>query len=269
MAFVVLTRRRVHELQVVEDDDGFFLIVEHTARLGADLGDRRTRGVVDQDVQTPQLVDGLVDVDPLLGRDAARAEVGHVHHGLGANEALRDFFAGHLQGEEAHRVPVCGGVEGQVQSERGLTNGGTGADDHELALAQAHEHAIERRIARGRTMDVAAGARDLLGFLIRLGHKVAEFAIRALHLSRRNGEQHGLGALDDLFRVDRGVVGQSADLIGRPDDLTQHGVTTDDAGMVLPVGKRERVSHELEDIPMSSRTYASPPTASSLSMEFR
>jgi len=97
-------------------------------------------------------------------------------------------------------------------------------------------------------MDVAASPRNLLSLLIRLGHKVAKFAIRALHLSRRDGKQHGLGALDDLFRVNRGVVGQSADLIGRPDDLTQHGVTTDDAGMMLPVGERERIPHELEDI---------------------
>lgn len=67
VAVVVLARRRIHQLQVVQDDDGPLLVVEHTARLGADLGDRGARRVVNEDIEAAELADRLVDVRPLSG----------------------------------------------------------------------------------------------------------------------------------------------------------------------------------------------------------
>ena len=117
--------------------------MEHTAALGADLGHRGAGRIVNQDIKLGQGLRGLVDIGPLLGANAARTEVADRDHGVGANQALGNFLARHLQRKEADGIARSGGIQRQVQSERRLTHSRAGADDDELALAEAHEHTVE------------------------------------------------------------------------------------------------------------------------------
>ena len=117
--------------------------MEHTAALGANLGHCGAGRIVNQNIELGQGLRGLVDIGPLLGANAAHAEVTDRDHGVGANQTLGNFLARHLQREEADSITSSGSVERQVQSERRLTYSRTGADDDELALAKTHEHAVE------------------------------------------------------------------------------------------------------------------------------
>ena len=226
--------------------------MEHAAALGADLGDRGAGRVVDEDIELRELLRGLIDVGPLLGTDAAHAEVADRDHGVRADQALGDFLARHLEREEANGVARGGGVERQVEGERRLTHGGAGADDDELALAEAHEHAVERREAGGHARGLATGGADLLGLVVGLDHELGQRLVARLDLAGRDLEQHALGPLDDLLGVGRGVVGERVDLVRGPDELAEHGVAAHDLGVVLPVDERERVAHELEDVRLAA-----------------
>ena len=117
--------------------------MEHTAALGANLGHCGAGRIVNQNIELGQGLRGLVDIGPLLGANAAHAEVTDRDHGVGTNQTLGNFLARHLQREEADGIASSGGVERQVQSERRLTYSRTGADNDELALAEAHEHTVE------------------------------------------------------------------------------------------------------------------------------
>ena len=117
--------------------------MEHAAALGANLGHCGAGRIVNQNIELGQGLRGLVDIGPLLGANAAHAEVTDRDHGVGANQTLSNFLARHLQREEADGITSSGSVKCQVQSERRLTYSRTGANDDELALAKTHEYAVE------------------------------------------------------------------------------------------------------------------------------
>ena len=91
--------------------------MEHTAALGANLGHCGAGRIVNQNIELGQGLRGLVDIGPLLGANAARAEVADRDHRLGATQTLGNFLARHLQRKEADGVTGSGGIQRQVQSE--------------------------------------------------------------------------------------------------------------------------------------------------------
>ena len=226
--------------------------MEHAAALGADLGHRGAGRVVDQNIELRQGLRGLVDVGPLLGTNTAHAEVTDRDHGIGANQALGNFLARHLQREEADGIARSGGVECQVQGERRLTHGGAGTDDDKLALAEAHEHAVERRETRGHARGLATCLAHFLGLVIGLDHKLGQRLVARLDLTRRDLEQLALGQLHDFLGVGGGVIGQRVDLVGGADQLAQHRVAANDGGMVLPVDERQGLTHQLQNIRLAA-----------------
>ena len=226
--------------------------MEHAAALGANLGHRGAGRIVNQNIELGQGLRGLVDIGPLLGANAARTEVADRYHGIGANQTLGNFLARHLQREEADGIARGSGIECQVQGERRLTHGGAGADDDELALAETHEHTVERREARGHACSLTAGLAHFLGLVIGLDHKLGQRLVVRLNLTRRDLEQLALGQLHDLFGVGGGVVGQRVDLVGGANQLAQHRVATNDGGMVLPVDERQGLSHQLQNVRLAA-----------------
>ena len=226
--------------------------MEHAAALSADLGHRSAGRIVNQDVELRQGLRGLVDIGPLLGANAARTEVADRDHGIGANQALGNFLARHLQREEADGIACSGGVERQVQSERGLTHSRAGADDDELALAEAHEHTVERREARGHARGLTTGLAHFLGLVIGLDHKLGQRLVARLDLARRDLEQLALGQLHDFLGVGGGVIGQRVDLVGGADQLAQHRVAANDGGVVLPVHERQGLAHQLQNVRLAA-----------------
>ena len=226
--------------------------MEHAAALGANLGHRGAGRIVDQNIELRQGLRGLVDIGPLLGANTTHTEVTDRDHGVGANQTLGNFLARHLQREEADGIAGRRGVERQVQSERRLTHGGASADDDELALAEAHEHAVERRETRGYARGLAAGLAHFLSLVIGLDHKLGQRLVARLDLARRNLEQLALGQLHDLFGVGGGVIGQRVDLVSGANQLAQHRVATNDGSMVLPVDERQGLAHQLQNVRLAA-----------------
>ena len=167
--------------------------MEHAAALGADLGHRGAGRIVNQNVELRQGLRGLVDIGPLLGANAARTEVADRNHGVGANQALGNFLARHLQRKKADGIARSGGIQRQVQSERRLTHGRAGADNDELALAETHKHAVERREAGGHARGLSTGLTHFLGLVIGLDHKLGQRLVARLDLACRDLEQLALG----------------------------------------------------------------------------
>ena len=226
--------------------------MEHAAALGANLGHCGAGRIVNQNIELGQGLRGLVDIGPLLGANAAHAEVTDRDHGVGANQTLGNFLARHLQREEADGITGRGSVERQIQGERRLTHSRAGADDDELALAKTHEHAIERREARGHARSLAACLAHFLGLVIGLDHKLGQRLVARLDLARRDLEQLALGQLHDLFGIGGSVIGQRVDLVGGADQLTQHRIAANDSGMVLPVDERQGLTHQLQNVGLAA-----------------
>ena len=88
--------------------------MEHAAALGANLGHRGAGRIVNQNIKLGQGLRGLVDIGPLLGANATHAKITDRNHGIGANQALGNFLARHLQREKADGVARSGGIERQV-----------------------------------------------------------------------------------------------------------------------------------------------------------
>ena len=121
-----------------------------------------------------------------------------------------------------------------------------------MALAEAHEHAVERREPRGDARGLATGLAHFLSLVIGLDHKLGQRLVARLDLARRDLEQLALGQLHDLFGVGGGVVGQRVDFVGGANQLAQHRVATHDGGMVLPVDERQGLSHQLQNVRLAA-----------------
>ena len=113
--------------------------MEHAAGLGANLGDRGARGVVNHDVQARELVCASDELGPLVVLDVGRANLLQANARLGREQALRNLDLAHLEREERDRGTVERGIHGQIEREGGLAHARSRADDDHLARAQPQE----------------------------------------------------------------------------------------------------------------------------------
>ncbi len=100
----LLARR--HELQVVDDDELEVVLLLEPPALGADLGERHVRRVVDEHRRLGNAAHHLGDLLPVVLAHGAVAQLLQVDARLRGEQTHRDLVAAHLEREDDGRLPV-------------------------------------------------------------------------------------------------------------------------------------------------------------------
>ena len=133
------------------------------------------------------------------------------------------------------------GVLGEVEREAGLADRWAGGDEDEVRLLEARGHRVEVR-------EAGADAADLALVLVEVVEPVVGGVEQRLRAARSRAdplladrEELLLGAVDDLADVAVVLVAEPGDPAGRADEVAQHALALDDAGVVDRVdrGRRE------------------------------
>ena len=242
---------RLHELQIVDDDEAE---VAETAALGVHIGDGEHGIVVHADVRLAQLRGGSDDAVPLCGRESAHGELLAVDHGGGGQQTLHKLLAAHLEREDRDGLArMLADVAREIERHTRFALTGTGGDEDQLALLEAH------------------------GDLIEIGHAGAEAGnAAAVHRGVREGgihplDDHGnrlqsadvaaltqlidlaLRGLEDGIGLARALGDEGLDLIGGLLQIAQQRLIAHDGGILEHVRRRGRETHDLHEILLGGR----------------
>ena len=198
--------------------------------------------------------------------DVAAADLVGGDAGLLGDDAGRQLFRRHFEGEEADdaaiggldrtvgaRSPLIGlgDVEGDVGGERRLAHAGTAGEDDEIGRLQAAHIAVEVGQPGGDAAQrpfalVSAG-----------GHVDSDFqrfgeALEAAVVPSGLGDlvEAPLGLLDLVARarIDRRVIGDVDDILADRNELAPHGEVVDAAAIVVGVDDGRRLAGEAGEI---------------------
>ena len=247
VALGVLVAR--HELEVVDDDDFDVVVNLEPPGLGAELEDRKGRGVIDEQRRGAQRLGGRFEVAPLLGRQTARLDVVAAQPRLGDDKTHHQLHRRHFEREERHaRFVVDGHVAGHRKHERRLTHRRTGRDDNQVRELPAQRHPVDGHETRRHAVEGAGVLRGLLDLHQRPGQNILGRLHRTLDMPLRNLEDFALGKPDQLRHVGRFVVGAFLDFGRRAYQLALHILLGNDFGVELHVGRRPDFLRQLGQI---------------------
>src|SRR5271154_3066584 len=198
--------------------------------------------------------------------DVAAADLVGGNAGLLGDDAGRQLFRRHFEGEEADdaaigglnrtvgaRSPLInlGDVEGDIGGERRLAHAGTAGEDDEIGRLQAAHIAVEVGQPGG---DAAQRPFALVGAG---GHVDSDFqrfgeALKAAVVPPGLGDlvQAPLGLLDLVARarIDRRVKGDIDDILADRNEFAPHGEVIDAAAIVVGVDDGRRLAGETGEI---------------------
>src|SRR6185295_7666652 len=141
---VLVAAARLHQLEVVEDDEGETLLGFEAPRLRSDLEEGRVRRVVDEERGVRGRAHDLVNLRPLLVRESARAQARERDVGLRAEDAQSQLLLAHLEREDPHRPLLADRhVLGDVERQAGLAHARARRDDDQVAAVQAVGDPVE------------------------------------------------------------------------------------------------------------------------------
>ena len=231
--------RTLHQLEVVHDDQADLLLLDEAFGLGAELGQRQARGVVDVEGGLGEVRQRHVELLPLVGlqRNAALDLVGREAR-LGGHQTLDELDGGHFEGE--HRdgdVVVHRGVAGEVEGEGRLTDGRTGRQDDEVRRLPAHGDAVEAR-ETGRDAVEAGPALHFLDLVHRRIDQRADLLDILAGVVLDGVVDLRLGGVDEVVDIDGLVVGILEDPVRGGNQLALDVLLLEDPDVILDVGRR-------------------------------
>ena len=238
-----------HELEVVDDDDLDVVMDLQTPRLGAELEDRKSRRIVDEQRCGAQRLGSRFKMAPLLGRETARLDIIAAQSRLGDDQTHHQLHGRHFEREESHAgLVVDGHVAGHGEHESRLTHRRTGRDDDQVRKLPAERHAVDGHEARRHAVVGAGVLRRLLDLHQRTSQNVLGRLHRTLDMALGNLENLALGISDQFRDVGRLVVRTTLNLRGGADQLALHVFLGDDLGVELDVGRRTHLLRELGQV---------------------
>ena len=210
-------------------------------RVGAQLGRREARCLVDVQADVAQPLDGFRQARPLFVGEPAGAQVRLVDAPDRADDTHRQLRRAHFHREHGHRqLGVQRHVLGDVDGERRLAHGGARRQHHQVALLQAGGHAVEVVEAGGHTRHVVRVVRHLLHAIQQFHHQGFHRLEALLHARAflADVEDLLLRLVEDLVhRLALRVEGAGGDVVAGGHQLAQDrplahdlGVTADVAG---------------------------------------
>ena len=150
-------RGRLHQLEVVDDDEVQAGLRLEPARLGAQLHRADVRRVVDVHRRFGQRVHGRRDPGEVHLLEEAGAQALRVDVGDAREQAQDELLLAHLEAEHADALALLdGGVLGDVEREARLADRRAGRDDDQVALLEAGRQRVEVREAGADAADLAA-----------------------------------------------------------------------------------------------------------------
>ena len=137
-------RTGVEELEVINDDEFYAVLLIHTAGFGAELKNGEASGVVDIERSIGHFAGGAGELREIALCEKTVTDVAHVHAGAGTEHTQDEGFRGHFQGEDADGLFFLeNDVLDDIHDERGFTHGRAGRDDDHFAAMQAAGHFVE------------------------------------------------------------------------------------------------------------------------------
>ena len=227
---------RLHELQVVDDDEALRLVAQLPARLGADLEDRDRRRVVDPEVELRELAHGGVDRVPVGVLDVAGAHVLQVDARLGAQHALDELLGPHLEREDRdRRRRAFAALTAMLSASAVLPTDGRAARMHRSpgcspasSLSSSLKPVGTPVTCSLRSASSSSCLNETLSSSLMSPEVAADALVGDL-------EDQLLGVADHLVEIVRRVVAHRDDRGARADELPQHRHALDDVGVALPV----------------------------------
>ena len=113
---IAAIRRRLHELQIVDDNEALLLVAQLAAGLRAHFEQREARGVVDIQFEPRKGSCSVHDGVPVAFLQITCAQLTQVHARLSAQNTLHELIGAHLQAEQGNRGAGFRGVRSEVQS---------------------------------------------------------------------------------------------------------------------------------------------------------
>jgi hypothetical protein len=226
----------LHELEVVHDDEAQIVLGLQPARLRAKLHDRDAGGIVDEDGEVVEAPHRAGDAREIVFLEVAGTQLVGVDAGFGAEQALDELLAAHLEGEDANRdAALLRRVRRDVERERRLSHTRAGREHDQVRALEPAGELVEFAESGGHTKRLAAVQVDVFDLIEVVGEHLrdGDEVLGAAALGQR--EQDLLGPVDGELGVVLVVVGHAGDLAGRGDQAAQDGAAFDDAAVVLDV----------------------------------
>ena len=164
-------------------------------------------------------------------------------------QAQDELLLAHLEAEDADDLLLVDrGVLGEVEREARLADRRSRGDEDEVGSLEARRHRVE-------VGEAGADAADLALVLV----EVVEPVVGGMKERLQRGEARAdplladreellLGAVDDLADVAVLLVAEPGDPTGRADEVAQHALALDDAGVVDGVDRRRREVDEARQV---------------------
>ena len=274
---VAVRRRRLHQLEVVDDHEVQPGLRLEAAGLRPELHRADVRRVVDVHRRLGQGVHRRRDPREVHLLEEARPEALAVDVRDAREQPQDELLLAHLEAEDADALLLADRrVLGDVEREARLADAGPGRDDDEVALLEAGRQRIEVREAGPDAADLAA-----------VGVQVVEPVVGLVEERLQRGwkpdvdplladrEQLRLGPVDRLLDLGGILVADAGDPARRADQVPQDRLALDDPGVLDGVDRGGRLVREARQVGPAAdrlelvRAARAPPTTVTMSIGSR
>ena len=227
---------RLHQLQVVDDQQVEFVFHLEAACLGAELHHRDARRVVDEHLRLGERAHGVGDLGEVHVRDVPAAQVERIDLRDAGEEAQHELLLAHLEREDADRLALAHrNVLGDVQRERCLADRRSRGEDDQVGLLQPLGDLVDIRVAGPQAHQLSAVLVHAIELLVCFAEQVADRGEPVDGAPFADSEEFGLGAVDRLGDVGGILVADRGDATGGADQAPQHRLSLDDLRVLLGV----------------------------------
>ena len=242
-----------HQLQVVDHDQAQLAALARQApRIGAQLGRRQPRRLVDVQRNLAELFHRLGQARPLIVLQLAGTQIALVHLADGTHDTHRQLGGAHFHREDGDRQAfVERHVLGNVHRERGLAHGRARRQHDHVAGLQPTGHTVQVGKAGGNTGHIHRVVRHLLHPVQQVAHQGVH-ALEALLHARAflaDGEDLLLGLVQNaLHRLALGVERIRGDLVAHRQQFAQDALLAHDLRITADVGRAGHVLGQLVEV---------------------
>jgi hypothetical protein len=233
------------ELQIIDNEKREALVTLEAARFCANFEDAGGAGIVDPKRRGGDCAESVGHAAPIFAAEMTGAEFVCVDLSNGSDETLQQRFLGHFEAEDGDgKAGANGDIFGQIERESGFSLRWARGENDQFGRLQAGEELVEFAVAGGDAGDAFAFAENFLEAFEIVTDDIFDRDETGFDAIFGEGKDLGFGAVEDGIGPVFAIESVLLNFVRGVNEITEHRLFLDDAGVMLDVGNARDAIHQ-------------------------